>query len=212
MRIILIEVPDIIDEKEYNKLLCLISSNKRAKIKNYLNIRDIYSSIIGELLIRYMVFEDIGHTEIFIKENEYGKPYIENSNLHYNVSHSGKWVICVMDTQEIGIDIEEYRKVNIECNKNIFTKNEYKKVICSKKPEREFIRLWTIKESYIKLIGKGLQIPLNSFEIEKNIIINNNTYYYKEYTTLENYNISLCSEKNKFPKIIEIKTLNDIIS
>ncbi|MBF7018187.1 4'-phosphopantetheinyl transferase superfamily protein [Staphylococcus durrellii] len=41
--------------------------------------------------------------------------------------------------------------------------------------------IWTLKESYVKTLGKGLYIPLNAFTI-KNMFLNNDisvhTYYY----------------------------------
>ncbi|WP_142334820.1 4'-phosphopantetheinyl transferase family protein, partial [Bacillus pseudomycoides] len=43
-----------------------------------------------------------------------------------------------------------------------------------------FYDLWTLKESYVKAIGKGLSIPLNSFTIKKSeegITIDPNNIY-----------------------------------
>ncbi len=47
------------------------------------------------------------HNGFEIKKGEHGKPYIEEiKNLHFSISHSGHWWVCVVDNQPIGMDIE----------------------------------------------------------------------------------------------------------
>ena len=39
---------------------------------------------------------------------EYGKPYIPAlPDMHFNISHSGRWIVCAVDSKPIGIDIEK---------------------------------------------------------------------------------------------------------
>ena len=48
-------------------------------------------------------------------KGEHGKPFLTlQPRIHYNISHSGKYVMCVIAGQEVGIDIQEHRKVNYE--------------------------------------------------------------------------------------------------
>lgn len=47
-------------------------------------------------------------SDIRFSTQEYGKPCIPDlPDAHFNISHSGRWVICAFDSQPIGIDIEK---------------------------------------------------------------------------------------------------------
>ena len=101
--------------------------------------------------------------------NNYGKPRLSTEEVRFNVSHSEGMAIIAISKQDIGIDIEynrpipdmdivaKYHFAPIECE-TLFAMSEAKKT-------EAFYRCWTRKEAYIKLIGKGLAIPLDSFAV-----------------------------------------------
>jgi 4'-phosphopantetheinyl transferase len=100
--------------------------------------------------------------------NDFGKPYLKNS-LQFNLSHSEDLVaIGLVDQREIGVDVEFVRPMaNLEdIAASVYTPGEMASLLQAPGPDRErlFFRYWTRKESYIKAIGKGLSIPLNTFD------------------------------------------------
>ncbi|NQY37194.1 MAG: 4'-phosphopantetheinyl transferase superfamily protein [Alteromonadaceae bacterium] len=106
--------------------------------------------------------------------NQYGKPFLldvkgEISPLRFNLSHTRDSIaLSVVKNSEIGIDIEAnhrdlHRDIE-EISKRFFTSIEQEYLANSSLPQQEFLRLWTLKESYIKCLGRGLSIPLNSIE------------------------------------------------
>ena len=83
-----------------------------------------------------------------------GKPYIEGTDRHIGVSHSGDYVaVCVSDSP-CGIDIE---KIRDEGYRNLMlramTESELSKIHTS----ADFFRYWTAKEAYAKYTGRGLK-------------------------------------------------------
>ena len=104
------------------------------------------------------------------KRNEHGKPYLINSPLCFNLSHSNDYVIWAFAlNNSVGIDIE-YEKKNVDVlalAKRFFAKEEYTtlKNISSENQLSAFYRCWTRKEAFIKAIGKGLSYPLNKFAV-----------------------------------------------
>ena len=60
-----------------------------------------------------------------------------------------------------------------------------------------FYELWTVKESFIKTVGKGLSIPLNSFSVnfeERKIDFleySKENYYFKQYNIDDNYKMAV---------------------
>ena len=154
------------------ELYSYISKEKIKKIRKYKKVEDIYRSAIGEALIRMIIIRKFGlnNKEINFSFNKYGKPFIKKiSNFYFNISHSGEWVVCGIGKTPLGIDIEKIDQLDINIAKHFFSKQEYNDIYHKKNDRLEyFYSIWTLKESYIKALGKGLHIPLNSFTIKIN--------------------------------------------
>lgn len=87
---------------------------------------------------------------------ENGKPYFkEYPNIHFNISHCKTGIACVVNNTPVGIDIEQIHFDKIVAE-NILSQKELQIVQNSKFPEQEFIKYWTMKESYLKLIRVGI--------------------------------------------------------
>ncbi|MGI6168077.1 MAG: 4'-phosphopantetheinyl transferase family protein [Eubacteriales bacterium] len=130
--------------------------------------------------------------------NQFGKPRIDgHGHLDFSLSHSGKMVMCALsDSGPVGCDIEAPGRHNLAAAKRLFHQNEYHKIINSAIPEHEFIRLWTLKECYIKALGTGLATPLSSFEIVPDnppYLRGDEEYHFAEFRLENGYHAAVCS-------------------
>ena len=73
---------------------------KRQKNQNQKNEKKIIQSYVGYLLLKQV----LGDVDYQIGEN--GKPYLNNSSYHFNISHSNNLVCLVVSEEPIGVDIE----------------------------------------------------------------------------------------------------------
>ena len=91
-------------------------------------------------------------------KGEHGKPFLTlQPRIHYNISHSGKYVMCVIAGQEVGIDIQEHRKVNYErLVQRMVPSDMVREILESDEPEKAFFAQWVLREAYIKWTGEGL--------------------------------------------------------
>lgn len=216
-----LQMDDKISESHLNFLMKIVPREKAERIRQYISKNSANQTLLGEVLIRFLICKrlNITNEQIYFDLNEYGKKRLRGSNdLHFNISHSGKWIVCSIGKHYNGIDIEKIQPIDIELAKKNFTYSEYfyLKKIRLELRSAEFIRIWTLKESYIKCLGKGLSIPLDSFEFKlanrkiklkgeqgKNFVIEqmclNNEYY-----------VAVCSYKEKIISklnFIDIKEL-----
>lgn len=199
-----------------NELKCLVSEVCRKKAEKFYFEADAQRTIGGELLVRYHILKNmnIANEKIEFSYSEYGKPYIKNAkDLNFNISHSGDYIICGWSKNEIGIDIEKIRSIDLEIANKQFSYPEYKYIISDKELAYErFIKIWTLKESYTKYLGKGLMIPFNSFGIsidnanncQLNTSLEHSKVYLKLCEYLEGYIVSECSEDDSKIIIREI--------
>jgi len=106
--------------------------------------------------------------------NHYGKPFLapefSTCRLNFNLSHSGSMVLYAITRHiGIGVDVERVRS-NVEYEeiaKRFFSVNEAA-LLCTVPTEMKleaFYSCWTRKEAYIKAHGKGLSLPLDSFDV-----------------------------------------------
>lgn len=218
MKIYAVRILDISEEK-VDKLCLLIDSDKKYKIKKFINKKDKIRTLIGEILIRTIIVEKlkISNKNIKFNKNQYGKPYLKDyPNFNFNISHSGEYVLCAVDNKPVGIDVEEVKHIEYEeIAKSFFTVKEFYYIVNQDFNFRlnRFYEIWTLKESYIKCCGQGLSIPLKSFSIEvdqyENIkVISNNKH--KEYTSKifdidVGYKVAVCSlNKEIYNNIIRV--------
>jgi 4'-phosphopantetheinyl transferase len=149
-----------------------IPEEGRLRVKDRLSNTSKLQTVAGELLARYSIADYIGKPdqEIRLIFNENGKPHIDNLiNVHFNISHSGQYIVCAVGQAELGIDVERIRQVNLRIAERFFSPSEIQDLMHLTEEEKitYFITLWTIKESYLKAIGRGLTQHLNSFTIVK---------------------------------------------
>ncbi|MEQ6356263.1 4'-phosphopantetheinyl transferase superfamily protein [Lysinibacillus sp. M3] len=188
---------------------------KKEQLNKFFYKEDKYRSILSDVLVRYICLKElkIRISELEFEKNLYGKPYLKNnSDFHFNISHSGKWIVCAVGSTSLGVDIEEIKEIDLGITK-FFSEWENNYIHDGNDIEKweRFFDIWTLKESYIKAVGKGMSINLDSFTIMYDGIIprlissvsEQEKYYFKQYNISIAYKLSVCSLSNKFPREIE---------
>jgi 4'-phosphopantetheinyl transferase len=103
------------------------------------------------------------------KQGPRGKPYLAGAGPFFNLSHSGKLALVGVSQTELGLDVEKVRHLEslTEIARKHFSPVEFDALAALQGDERElaFYRCWTRKEAYIKALGEGLSMPLDSFDV-----------------------------------------------
>ncbi len=203
------------DEKSdfsiYSKYIRFVSEERQKKIDRFYFQKDKLTSLLAEMLARYIISEKIKiqKDKIIIDREGKGKPYLRGvDKYHFSISHSGGCIAFVDDTDRIGVDTEKIEKCDIKIAKRFFTPEEYEIINEKENIDEEFFRVWTQKEAYLKMTGDGIGYGLNKF----NVYDKEKKDMFKTYK-INNYVISVCSERMLRIDDVEICKiqLNDLI-
>ena len=78
-----------------------------------------------------------------------GKPYLPaQPGIHISLSHSGGLAVCAAGDRPLGVDIERPRTFRSSLLRRCFSEAE--------RAAAEPLRLWVLKESFVKWTGEGL--------------------------------------------------------
>ena len=138
-----------------------------------------------------------------IMRDEMGKPYLKEQKVHFNVSHSGEYLAVAVSEKPVGVDIQETKSIKDGMYRKVVQTQE--QVLIGEERQRDFLRLWTLKESFVKAEGKGLRISMKDYFFEKE-----NGQYFVNYsgqrmswifnieeTLIKGYFISVCGLETK---------------
>lgn len=162
-----------ISERLWKEGYSLCSDEQKAKIDRLHNEAAKCQCLIAGLLQEWYLYRQsacLGERLILSCQPK-GKPYIEGkTGLHFNISHSGEWVVLGSAKQELGIDIQRICAWRESVVKRCCTKEEQEQLAVASQRDELFYRYWTQKESYIKYTGEGLSAELSKLLCRKNEI------------------------------------------
>ena len=164
-----IKDPEVLDS--YQRLL---STDERERHQRFRFARHRHDFLVAHALVRktlshYAPVEPHDWRFVF---NQHQRPEIANrrlrETLHFNLSHThGLIAVAVAVQREVGVDVESFarRRINLDVAHRYFASSETEALFSLPEDQRErrFLRLWTLKESYIKARGMGLALPLGQF-------------------------------------------------
>ncbi|NUN13864.1 MAG: 4'-phosphopantetheinyl transferase superfamily protein [Myxococcales bacterium] len=99
---------------------------------------------------------------------EVGFPVV--GSLSFNISHTEDHILCGISTDgTVGVDIETWTaRINIEhLVRKVFASAEQTQLCAKDSPEQKkelFFVFWTLKEAYLKGLGTGILLPLQSID------------------------------------------------
>lgn len=99
---------------------------------------------------------------------EHGKPFLSmQPGIHYNISHSGKYVVCILAAEEVGIDIQQHKEtVDFEkVLQRIVSKEEAEKIMAQENYVKGFYTQWVLREAYVKWTGEGFSKDFRSIDM-----------------------------------------------
>lgn len=191
------------DEKKYDFYFHRLPKNRQRRAKGHLHKDDKIRSVAAFTLLMKLLNDDrITYQNSDFKIDKNGKLYLANSKVHLNIAHGGKYVIAGISNYPIGVDVE-----NIKREKRyrqivdlVFNPEEKRKFRRSFRKKRFFYRAWTTKESYVKCIGKGLQVGMTTIDIPS---LEKEGYHFKLFF-LKNHQFAICSKAKPVENIKEI--------
>lgn len=162
------------NKDDINNFYDKIPKLKKDKIDKYKNYDTKVRSIVGEILLKNLLSKsNISYNSLDYYINEYGKPYLKNINIFFNISHSFDYVITTISDKDIGIDIEKIRKTPLNIINQFATEKEKAYILSTNNNiEERIFKIYTLKEAYFKMLGTNLN---NILEVEFTIK-NNNIY------------------------------------
>ena len=95
-----------------------------------------------------LLIKAAGRDDYVLSKNE--KPYFPDNEVFFSLAHCGDYAVCAVSDVPVGVDIELPRAGGLSLAKRFFRRDEAALVYAADDPDREFCRLWTLKESYIK--------------------------------------------------------------
>lgn len=175
MQIYKLNIADL-SADEYKNAFYEMSEERQLKCLDYRFDEDKKRCIAADFLVRKILGDSLGKSarEIEIYTDENGKPYV-NEKMHFNLSHSGNYVVAVVADKPIGIDIEKIKSVKSNMLDYFCSEKDKAYILGEEKSVSEnipdsalirFFEVWTFKEAFLKCTGEGISKRAAVIEFE----------------------------------------------
>ena len=182
VRLYIIDTDIFINKELFESVYCQLDEARQQKIDRAKFDADKRRSLGAGYLLKAALDElGIKDGDRELACGEHGKPYLPLCpQVRFNLSHSARFVVLAINAAaiELGCDIEEYsNKKTIKTLENVSRRvlsDKEKSMLGEPASENDtewkqkFYDIWTAKESYVKLTGKGLGTDFRKLELSLN--------------------------------------------
>ena len=133
--------------------------------------------VVGRAMARRLLGDlDVAPETIRFSLGDYGKPEVtapDDACQPFNIAHTDGLVLCAVADRTadmVGVDVESLdRRTSTELAERYFAKPEVEFLRGRPIAEQKyyFLKIWTLKEAFIKAIGTGLHTPLADFAFDE---------------------------------------------
>jgi len=171
---------DRLSQIEIKYMFSELPREEQERAERFRRVADHDTFVYTHWLLRYTLGTILGlpGMALAIATGTFGKPCLAHSErtVEFNISHSqGEIALIFSEKQSVGIDLESLdRKTDWhDLAQRFFHPLEFSSLLTIEACEQEkaFVRLWTLKESVIKAIGRGLSQSLDSFVVPSQMFI-----------------------------------------
>lgn len=121
--------------------------------------------VAAQELLRAALWDEYGKRleDMRIVRNAWGKPMVYGEDaIQFSISHGQDGAAVSLSRSRTGIDMERVRPFSVRTAEKVLSPEELDFVQSSHQGERDFFRLWTLKESYVKALGTGASYPFRA--------------------------------------------------
>jgi 4'-phosphopantetheinyl transferase len=163
---------DIWDDEVLSSYRCLLSRDELCTERRFVFPKDQVRYLVTRALVRTVLsrYSSLKPEQWSFSASKYGRPQIDNrrgnaSQISFNISHTaGLIVLAVTCRQSLGIDVENIRvrAIPMDVASSFFSWQEVAllKTLPDRRKREDIFVYWTLKEAYMKAVGKGLSIPM----------------------------------------------------
>ena len=206
-----LDVTQFEDEKLFQEKRELLSPYRQQKLAVLKHVKDKNRSLgAGLVLDHALAAYGLKEREMEYEFGEWGKPSFKyHPDIYFALSHSGDYAICSIGNRPVGNDIERIKGGRLKVADRFFAQEELEWMYAVQDEEeitKRMFRIWTMKESFLKVTGRGMSLSLKDFAVcmdEENHKIrvkhkvDAKYYHMREYQDIEGYGVSVCCQESK---------------
>ncbi|HEY9429206.1 MAG TPA: 4'-phosphopantetheinyl transferase superfamily protein [Gemmatimonadaceae bacterium] len=153
-----------------------LSDEERSRAGRFVFDADRARFVTGHARLRTILarYLDVAPSALRFGSNAFGKPRVTCGEavppIRFNFSHSGRLALCaVARARDVGVDVEriEASESLDEIADRFFSPDEAEALDALPPAQRcqAFYACWSRKEAYVKGHGRGMSMPLDSFDV-----------------------------------------------
>jgi 4'-phosphopantetheinyl transferase len=156
----------------------LLTAMEQARASRFTRDEDRLRFQLGRAATRCVLarYLELPPAAVGIDLDRFGKPQLYASTLpidrliHFNLSHSGGWIVAAFAlAYRVGIDVETVKADGATEDLVAYFMSDNERRILQTLPKHNqtaaFFKCWTSKEAFVKGLGVGLSVPLKAIEV-----------------------------------------------
>ena len=170
--------PDAIRNPELlNDYQAILSDDEISRCERFCFDHDRHLHLVAWALVRTMLssYANISPKAWEFRNNQHGRPEISGPasapKLRFNLTHTESLIACIVAPElDVGIDVEDCRRdiLGPAVARRYFSAREVAAFERLTKDEQAvaFFEYWTLKEAYLKAVGRGISLGLGRFSFK----------------------------------------------